>query len=79
MSNAVPPNSTLSPQGVELFHRLTSLHHTCEKYVVCGACPLRMACTKNGVMPVKIPVSVYPCNWTRGDRRLIVRRLLHDE
>ena len=71
--------SDLSPQGVELFHRLTSIHRTCKSYVNCIPCPLYNACTRNGVLPVRIPVSVFPCDWTRGDRRLIVRRLLHED
>lgn len=74
MSNAIPPKSTLSPQGVELFHRLTSLHHYCENQCICGLCPLDTVCVKSSLLPVG-----YPCNWTRGDRRVIVRRLLHEE
>jgi len=69
----------LPPQGIEMFHRLTNIHHICCEHHECSACPLVSACVRAGAWPVKIPVSIFPCEWSRGDRRLIVRRLLHLE
>ena len=63
----------------DMFHRLTDLHHECEKQVNCAECPFYRVCTVDCNMSFKLPVSAYPDRWTRGDRRLIARRLLHEE